>query len=66
MTNEEKLIMYCVNDMYYHALQALATGHVEDFNGMTVSVPWCEDIGEVQDVANKLRDALESMGGTEL
>jgi len=66
MTNEEKLIMYCVKDIYYHARRALATGHIEDFNGMTAYMPWCEDIGEVQDVANKLRDALESMGGTAL
>ena len=66
MNNEEKLILLCVNDVYYHALQSLATGEVDDFNRVTVYVPWCEDMGGVQDVADKLRDILESMGETAL
>tara|TARA_R110000787_G_scaffold17438_11_gene54594 strand:+ start:177 stop:377 length:201 start_codon:yes stop_codon:yes gene_type:complete len=66
MNNEEKLVLYCVKDIYYHALEAIASGHVRDFNSVTIDVPWCQDMGEVQDVADKLRDILESMGETAL
>tara|TARA_R110000787_G_scaffold270480_2_gene377445 strand:- start:1136 stop:1519 length:384 start_codon:yes stop_codon:yes gene_type:complete len=61
MTNEQ-LIMYCVKDVYYHAGCALAEGDLDILNRITVDMPWCENMEELQDVANKLRDILKSMG----